>query len=96
MDVTIELATTYRDLQCSYHYVVLKRATGYLMHVLSSIEVSDDDKTFTKVASEAYPEMKETDRNGLYEHKLTFESGKNPLCESDCNIGTLDSGMAWW
>ena len=41
-----------------------------------SIEVSDDDKTFTKVASEAYPEMKETDRNGLYEHKLTFDPVK--------------------
>ena len=41
-----------------------------------SIEVSDDDKTFTKVASEAYPEMKETDRNGLYEHQLTFDPVK--------------------
>lgn len=37
-----------------------------------SVEVSEDGKTFTKVAFEEYPAMKETDRNGLYEHKLTF------------------------
>lgn len=37
-----------------------------------SVEVSDDGKTFTRVASEEYPVMKETDRNGVYNHKLTF------------------------
>lgn len=37
-----------------------------------SVEVSEDGSNFTKVASEEYPAMKETDKNGIYEHKLTF------------------------
>lgn len=37
-----------------------------------TVEVSEDGKNFTKVASETYPVMKESDRNGIYEHKLTF------------------------
>lgn len=37
-----------------------------------SVEVSEDGKNFTKVASEEYPAMKETDKNGIFEHKLTF------------------------
>lgn len=37
-----------------------------------SVEVSEDGKTFTKVASETYPAMKETDKNGIYDHQLTF------------------------
>ena len=37
-----------------------------------SVEVSEDGTNFTKVASEEYPVMKETDKNGIYEHKLTF------------------------
>lgn len=41
-----------------------------------SVEVSEDGENFTKVASEEYPEMKETDKNGIYEHKLTFDPVK--------------------
>lgn len=41
-----------------------------------TVEVSDDGVKFTKVASEEYPAMKETDRNGLYEHKLAFSPVK--------------------
>lgn len=37
-----------------------------------SVEVSNDGKTFTKVASEDYPVMKQTDKDGVYDHKLTF------------------------
>ena len=37
------------------------------------ISVSDDGESFTKVFDEKYPEMKETDRNGLYDHKLEFD-----------------------
>lgn len=37
-----------------------------------SVEVSDDGERFARVASADYPAMKENDRNGLYEHKLTF------------------------
>lgn len=41
-----------------------------------SVEVSDDGKIFTKVASEEYPVMTEADRNGIYNHKLTFNPVK--------------------
>ena len=58
-----------------------------------SIEVSDDDKTFTKVASEAYPEMKETDRNGLYEHKLTFDPVKTRYVKV---IATSEHSIPAW
>lgn len=37
-----------------------------------SVEISEDGTNYTKVASEEYPAMKETDKNGIYEHKLTF------------------------
>lgn len=37
-----------------------------------SIEISEDGKNFTKVASEDYPAMTAADRNGIYNHKLTF------------------------
>ena len=37
-----------------------------------SVEVSEDGKSFTKVASEEYPAMKQTDKGGVIEHKLTF------------------------
>ncbi|MDE5639604.1 MAG: family 20 glycosylhydrolase, partial [Odoribacter sp.] len=37
-----------------------------------AVEVSEDGKAYTKVASESYPEMKQTDRNGVYTHALTF------------------------
>ncbi|WP_303011341.1 glycoside hydrolase family 20 protein [uncultured Bacteroides sp.] len=37
-----------------------------------SVEVSDDGKNFTEVASEEYPAMKQTDKDGVYDHKLTF------------------------
>lgn len=38
-----------------------------------SVETSDDGKNFKKIASEEYPEMKETDKDGIVEHKLTFD-----------------------
>lgn len=37
-----------------------------------TVEVSDNGTKFTKVASEAYPAMKESDSDGVQEHKLTF------------------------
>ena len=41
-----------------------------------TVEVSDDNKTFRKVASEAYPAMKETDANQIYTQTLTFDPVK--------------------
>ena len=40
------------------------------------VEVSDDGKNFTKVAAEDYPAMKPEDRNGVFNHKLTFNPVK--------------------
>ena len=37
-----------------------------------SVEVSDDGKTFKKIASEEYPAMKEIDKDGVVDHQLTF------------------------
>lgn len=41
-----------------------------------TVEVSEDGKNFTKVASEEYPAMTEKDPNGLHEHALTFDPVK--------------------
>lgn len=37
-----------------------------------SVAVSEDGKDFKEVASENYPAMKQTDRNGVYDHQLSF------------------------
>ena len=38
-----------------------------------SVEISEDGKTYTQVASEDYPAMKKEDRNGIFNHKLVFD-----------------------
>lgn len=38
-----------------------------------AVEVSEDGNNFTKVTSEEYPAMKQDDRNGIFNHKLTFD-----------------------
>ncbi len=40
------------------------------------VEVSEDGTTYKKVASEDYPAMKATDRNGVYTHTQTFDPVK--------------------
>ena len=37
-----------------------------------TVSVSDDNKSFKEVASEAYPAMKETDPNKIYTHEVKF------------------------
>ena len=41
-----------------------------------AIEVSEDGKTYTSVASEEYPAMTNEDRNGLFTHTLKFDAVK--------------------
>ena len=43
-----------------------------------SVEIllSDDGNVFKTVAEENYPEMKESDRNGLYNHTISFPAEK--------------------
>lgn len=71
MDVTIDLQQPTEISSVAFTTCVEKGdwvfdARGF------TVEVSDDGDNFTAVASEEYPAMKESDRNGLYEHKLTF------------------------
>lgn len=41
-----------------------------------SVEISDDNKTFRKVASQDFPAMKASDPNGVYTHELIFHPVK--------------------
>ncbi len=59
-----------------------------------TVEVSDDNKTFKKVASEAYPAMKETDANQIITHTLTFDPVKTPLREGNGLVRAEYPGMA--
>ena len=58
-----------------------------------TVEVSDDNKTFRKVASEAYPAMKETDANQIYTHTLTFDPVKTRYVKVTA-LSKRISGMA--
>ncbi|WP_300698364.1 glycoside hydrolase family 20 protein [Bacteroides sp.] len=71
MDVTIDLQQPTEISGVTFTTCVEKGDWVFDVRGIS-IEVSDDGKIFTKVFSEEYPAMKETDRNGLYEHKQTF------------------------
>lgn len=71
MDVTIDLQQPTEISSVAFSTCVEKGDWVFDVRGIT-IEVSDDGENFTKVFSEEYPEMKETDRNGLYEHKQTF------------------------
>ena len=75
MDVTIDLQEPTEISSVAFTTCVEKGDCVFDVSGIT-VEVSDDNKTFTKVFSEEYPAMKETDRNGLYEHKQTFEPVK--------------------
>lgn len=76
MDVTIDLQQPTEISSVAFSTCVEKGDWVFDVRGIT-IEVSDDGENFTKVFSEEYPEMKETDRNGLYEHKQTFAPVKN-------------------
>ena len=71
MDVTIDLQQPTEISSVAFSTCVEKGVWVFDVRGIT-IEVSDDGENFTRVFSEEYPEMKETDRNGLYEHKQTF------------------------
>lgn len=71
MDVTIDLQQPTEISSVAFNTCVEKGDWVFDARGIT-VEVSDDGVKFTKVASEEYPAMKETDRNGLYEHKLSF------------------------
>ena len=61
-----------------------------------TVEVSEDGKTYRKVASESYPAMKEDDANGVKVHELTFEPVKaryvKLVVEPEYNIPAWHNG----
>ena len=71
MDMTIDLQQPVEISSVSISTCVTKGDWVFDARTMS-VEVSDDGKNFTKVASEEYPEMKEDDKDGVYDHKLTF------------------------
>ncbi len=75
MDVTIDLQQPTEISNVAFTTCVEKGDWVFDVRGIT-IEVSDDGENFTKVFSEEYPEMKENDRNGLYDHKLTFDAVK--------------------
>lgn len=72
MDVTIDLLQPTEISNVSFTTCVEKGDWVFDVRGVT-VEVSDDGKKFTQVFSEKYPAMKETDRNGLYEHKIDFK-----------------------
>ena len=71
MDVTIDLCRVEEISSVTFHNCVEKG--DWIFDVRSvAIEVSEDGKNFERVFFGEYPEMQESDRNGLYVHKQTF------------------------
>lgn len=71
MDVTIDLQQPTEISSVAFSTCVEKGDWVFDARGIT-VEVSEDGTKFTKVASEEYPAMKETDRNGLYDHKVSF------------------------
>lgn len=71
MDVTIDMKqpTEISDVEIS---TCVEKGDWIFDARGFSVEISEDGKNFAKVASEDYPVMAATDRNGIYNHKLTF------------------------
>lgn len=71
MDVTIDLRQPEEISSVMFCNRVEKG--DWIFDVRSvTIEVSGDGEHFTRVFFEEYPVMRESDRNGLYEHEQTF------------------------
>lgn len=71
MDVTIDLQQSTEISSVAISTIAEKGDWVFDTRGIT-IEVSDNGVDFTKVASEQYPAMTEKDRNGIYDHKLTF------------------------
>lgn len=71
MDMTIDLQQPTEISSVAISTCVAKGDWVFDARSLT-VEVSDDGKTFTKVASEDYPALKQADRDGVYDHQLSF------------------------
>ena len=84
MDMTIDLQQPVEISSVSISTCVAKGDWVFDARTVA-VEVSDDGKNFTKVASEEYPEMKEDDKDGVYDHKLTFTPVKTQYVRERMN-----------
>lgn len=71
MDMTIDLQQPTEISSVAISTCVAKGDWVFDARSLT-VEVSDDGKTFTQVASEDYPALKQADRDGVYDHQLSF------------------------
>ncbi|MFI3314741.1 MAG: glycoside hydrolase family 20 protein [Rikenellaceae bacterium] len=75
LDVTIDLGEA--DEISSVALTTCVEKGDWIFDVRSlSIKVSEDGENFTEVYSKKFPAMKSNDRNGLYQHNLTFDKTK--------------------
>ena len=92
MDMTIDLQQPVEISSVSISTCVAKGDWVFDARTVA-VEVSDDGKNFTKVASEEYPEMKEDDKDGVYDHKLTFTPVKTQYVRV---IASPEKSMPAW
>ncbi len=72
LDVVIDLGATQEVSSVSLSTFVEKG--DWIFGARSFIvEISEDGDNYKRVASEEYPVMKQEDRNGIFDHKLTFD-----------------------
>ena len=75
MDLTVDLLQPMEISSVAFNTCVEKG--DWIFDVRgAAVEVSADGREYTRVCSEQYPAMKATDRNGVYEHRLTFPAVK--------------------
>ena len=58
-----------------------------------TILISDDGENFKQIAKEEYPALKESDKNGIYEHNITFDPVKTRFVKV---IGVPEKKMPSW
>ena len=71
LEAVVDLGTEQEIASVGIHTCVLKGDWIFDARGLS-VSVSVDGKDFREVASEVYPVMKQEDRDGVYEHTLSF------------------------
>ena len=75
MDVTIDLKEATEISKVAFTTNVEKGDWTFDVRGVK-VEVSEDGENYTKVFEESYPAMTEKDKNGLYDHNLTFDAVK--------------------
>ena len=92
MDVTIDLKETTEISSIAFTTNVEKGDWTFDVRGIK-VEVSEDGENYTKVFEENYPAMKESDRNGLYEHKLAIDPVKTRFVHI---VGLAEHSIPAW